>query len=108
MKSARALGTVALMIAILDAGVTVCPCVERPSDRDHGCCAQGTALRAAGSDCCARVDTVLGVAASLEGGPAVLLTDVVAPLPTSAPALHDAARSATFPVSVSPPTVLRI
>jgi hypothetical protein len=108
MKSARALGTVALMIAVLAAGVAVCPCAERPSDRDHACCAQGTALRAANSDCCARVDTVLGVAASLEGGPAVLMTDVVALLPASAPALHDVARSAASPFSASPPTVLRI
>ena len=108
MKSARALGTVALMIAVLAAGVAVCPCAERPSDRDHGCCTPGTAIRAAGSDCCARVDSALGVAASLESGPAVLLTDVVTPLPAPALAPHDAARSATSFFSVSPPPVLRI
>jgi hypothetical protein len=107
MKSARAMGTVALMIAILAGGVVVCPCAEQPSDRDHGCCAEGTALRAAGSDCCSG-DAALGFATSVEGGPALLLTGVVAPQPAPAPASHDAARRAASSFSVSPPTVLRI
>jgi hypothetical protein len=108
MKSAGALGMVALMIAVLAAGVVVCPCAGQPSDRDHGCCAQGAAFRAAGSDCCAQLDASPGVAASVEAGPAVLVTDVVAPLPAPAPAPESAARSTTFAFSVSPPTVLRI
>jgi hypothetical protein len=108
MKSARALGAVALVIAILAAGSAVCPCAEHPSDRGRGCCAQGTTVRAADSDCCARGDAALGVAASLEGAPWLLPVEVVAPAPAFAPAPHDATRRGASPVSVSPPTVLRI
>jgi hypothetical protein len=108
MKWVRALGAVALMIAVLAATAPVCPCTEHPAGRDHGCCAQGTALRAAGSDCCARVDAAVGAAAAVESGPALPLTDVVAALMPSAPAPRDATRRDASPFSVSPPTILRI
>jgi hypothetical protein len=108
MKSVRALGAMALVIAILAAGAAVCPCAEHPSDRGHDCCARGTALRASGHDCCARTDAALGVASSVEGGLALPLAHVVSALPGSALAPHDAIRHAVSPVPTSPPTVLRI
>ena len=108
MKLARSLGAVALVIALLAAGVAVCPCAEQPSNRDHGCCAQGTALRAAGSDCCARGDAALGVAPSADGALVLLQASIPVPLPVPAPAPRDAFRRGASLVPASPPTILRI
>jgi hypothetical protein len=107
MESARSLGMVALIIVVIAAGIVVCPCAAHVSDRDHGCCAEGAALRAAGPSCCGLASATLGVAASVEGGPAILLSVVVASLPARATVL-DPARTVTSLLSVSPPTVLRI
>ena len=109
MNGARALGIVALVIAVLAAGVVVCPCARHAADRGHDCCGQQeTALRAAGSDCCARPDAAIGVAASMESGPAVVLIEAVDPLAAPTLASYDATRHAASLVLFSPPTVLRI
>ena len=59
----KRLAVVMLALAWLTAWAQPCPCpVARSGAQDHGCCAPGPGIRAAGPDCC--VPAAAGVVAS--------------------------------------------
>jgi hypothetical protein len=96
---------VALALALLVAGVPLCPCAPDANEAGHSCCAPSLAISAGDGECCPRVPDLTGAPAD---GPAPARLADLGPAPEEAPYGSERPSLGDVAPAASPPGVLRI